>query len=78
MFIYYFSLVNVVPDVIGGVPKPIWQGLVGAALHSYRNAGRTERFEIEDISRILHFGKSCKSSWKVLSAVADYLDLSYG
>ncbi|KMT14841.1 hypothetical protein BVRB_3g065640 isoform B [Beta vulgaris subsp. vulgaris] len=72
------QLLTTEADVIGGVPKPIWQGLVGAALHSYRNAGRTERFEIEDISRILHFGKSCKSSWKVLSAVADYLDSSYG
>lgn len=65
------------PD-FAGVPEPIWQGLVGAALQSYHNAGKTESFELEDTRRILDIGKRYKSSRKIVSAVADYLDLSYG
>ncbi|KNA06859.1 hypothetical protein SOVF_177220 isoform A [Spinacia oleracea] len=65
-------------DVVTGVPKRTWQGLIGAALHSYHNTGRPERCELEDISKILRLGKSYKSSQQILSAVADYLDSSCG
>ncbi|XP_021745735.1 small subunit processome component 20 homolog [Chenopodium quinoa] len=65
-------------DFVAGVPKRIWQGLIGAALQSYHGAGRLERFEQEHTSKILHLGKSYKSSQQILSAVAEYLDLKYG
>ncbi|KAL2923314.1 Small subunit processome component 20-like protein [Bienertia sinuspersici] len=65
-------------DVVAGVPKQAWHGLIGAALHSYHNTGRPERFELEHTSRILHLGKSYRSSQQILSAVADCLDSSYG
>lgn len=69
---------NAFPDVAAGVPKQIWQGLIGGALHSYHNAGRPDGSELEHTSRILHLGTSYKSSQKILSAVAVYLDSTYG
>ncbi|XP_057544903.1 uncharacterized protein LOC130824041 isoform X1 [Amaranthus tricolor] len=81
---FLMDLVDVVDQLLiaeadfAGVPEPIWQGLVGAALQSYHNAGKTESFELEDTRRILDIGKRYKSSRKIVSAVADYLDLSYG
>ncbi|XP_065862754.1 uncharacterized protein [Euphorbia lathyris] len=69
-------LLMVEDGIIAGVSKPTWQSLAGAALSSYYKCGKLSGFE--ETSRILHLAKTCKSSFHVLTAVADYLDYVHG
>ncbi|KAJ0093494.1 hypothetical protein Patl1_26061 [Pistacia atlantica] len=65
---------GVLPEVVAGVPKHIWQSLAGAALTSYNEWHWEKKSGLEETSKVLHLAKTCKSSSQVLSAVADYLD----
>ncbi|WCJ33154.1 ARM repeat superfamily protein [Euphorbia peplus] len=69
-------LLTVEDGIIAGVSKPTWQSLAGAALTSYYKCGKVSG--LEEISKVLHLAKICKSSFHVLTAVADYLDYVHG
>ncbi|KAJ0034275.1 hypothetical protein Pint_25497 [Pistacia integerrima] len=69
---------GVLPEVVAGVPKHIWQSLAGAALTSYNEWHWEKKSGLEETSKVLHLAKTCKSSSQVLSAVADYLDYVHG
>lgn len=62
-------------DNIAGVPMPIWQDLLGATLNSYHKLLLHESSGAsEEAYKFLHIAKRHKSSPRILSAVAEYLD----
>ncbi|XP_068649715.1 uncharacterized protein [Aristolochia californica] len=62
---------------IGGIVKPAWQSLVGAALASYQKVLCCKNAELSEISYFISHAKKYKSSQQVLSAVAEFLDSAF-
>ncbi|KAG9451956.1 hypothetical protein H6P81_004860 [Aristolochia fimbriata] len=61
-------------EKIGGIEKPAWQSLVGAALASYQKVFCCTSADLQEISCFLSHATSYKSSQQVLCAVAEFLD----
>ncbi|KAB1206516.1 hypothetical protein CJ030_MR7G000028 [Morella rubra] len=72
------QLLMIEADCIAGLPKQTWEGLIGAALSSYKKSRHGKESGPEETSKFLHLAKRYRSSSQVLSAVADYLDFVYG
>ncbi|XP_022722560.1 small subunit processome component 20 homolog isoform X3 [Durio zibethinus] len=67
-------LLMIEAESIAGVSKDIWESLVGAALGSHNKWHYAKKTGFEEMNKVLHLAKACKSSSQVLFAVADYLD----
>ncbi|GAB4851882.1 hypothetical protein Ancab_031281 [Ancistrocladus abbreviatus] len=72
------QILMVEPGDIAGLPRLIWQSLIGASLSSYHKLSMVKGNEPEHTSKLLGLAKRYKSSSQILSVVADFLDFSYG
>ncbi|KAJ8770561.1 hypothetical protein K2173_018052 [Erythroxylum novogranatense] len=61
---------------IAAISRHAWQSLVGAALCSFCKYGN--KSGIQETVNVLHLAEKHKTSRHVLSAIADYLDYTYG
>ncbi|XP_020699901.1 small subunit processome component 20 homolog isoform X1 [Dendrobium catenatum] len=68
------QLLEVNADSIAGVPMSVWQDLLGATLNSYHKLLLHESSGPSEAYIFLHMAKKHKSSPRILSAVAEYLE----
>lgn len=71
-------ITDALSELVAGVSKHTWQSLIGASLASYREWRHAKNSGLEEMGKVLHLAKTCKSSSQVLCAVADYLDFVHG